>query len=189
MSGAAPAPSSADSPVAWRMLAALAVAELLGMSLWFSATAVTPSLAEAFVLSASETAWLTMAVQAGFVVATLGTAMANLADVVNPRLLIGVGCLLGAVANAAALAVGSPWALIATRLATGAALAWVYPPAMKVAAGWFRHPARLRPGHADRRAHARQGHAAPGDGDLRFGVAHADRRSPRPWRCSAACSP
>ncbi len=53
-------------------------------------------------------------------------------------MLIGVGCLLGAAANAAALVVGSPWALIATRLATGAALAWVYPPAMKVAAGWFR---------------------------------------------------
>ena len=138
MSGAAPVPSSADSSVAWRMLMALAVAELLGMSLWFSATAVTPALVEVFALSASETAWLTMAVQAGFVVATLGTAMTNLADVVNPRLLISVGCLLGAVANAAALAVGSPSALIATRLATGAALAWVYPPAMKVAAGWFR---------------------------------------------------
>jgi MFS family permease len=129
---------SADSPVAWRMLAALAVAELLGMSLWFSATAVAPSLAEAFALSASESAWLTMAVQAGFVAATLVTAVANLADVVNPRVLIGAGCLLGAAANASALMVASPWTLIGTRLATGAALAWVYPPAMKVAAGWFR---------------------------------------------------
>jgi MFS family permease len=132
------AESSADSPVAWRMLAALAVAELLGMSLWFSATAVAPSLAEAFALSASESAWLTMAVQAGFVGATLLTAVANLADVVNPRVLIGAGCLLGAAANASALMVASPWTLIASRLATGAALAWVYPPAMKVAAGWFR---------------------------------------------------
>jgi MFS family permease len=132
------AESSADSPAAWRMLAALAVAELLGMSLWFSATAVAPSLAEAFALSGSESAWLTMAVQAGFVAATLVTAVANLADVINPRVLIGVGCLLGAAANASALMVASPWTLIATRLATGAALAWVYPPAMKVAAGWFR---------------------------------------------------
>ena len=73
MSGAALAPSSADSPVAWRMLTALAVAELLGMSLWFSATAVTPSLVEAFALSASETAWLTMAVQAGFAVPSVAT--------------------------------------------------------------------------------------------------------------------
>ena len=65
------------------MLALLSAAELLGMSLWFSATAVTPSLAEAFALSATQTAWLTVAVQAGFVAATLATAMANLADVVD----------------------------------------------------------------------------------------------------------
>jgi len=121
------------------MLAALAVAELLGMSLWFSATAVTPALSAAFALDGGEAAWLTMAVQAGFVVATLATAMANVADVVNPRVLMTAGCLAGAVANAAALVVTSPSALIASRLATGAALAWVYPPAMKVAAGWFRH--------------------------------------------------
>ena len=64
--------------------------------------------------------------------------MANLADVVNPRVLIAVGCVAGATANAAAFVVATPWGLITTRLLTGAALAWVYPPAMKVAAGWFR---------------------------------------------------
>lgn len=127
-----------DSPRAWRMLSALAVAELLGMSLWFSATAVTPSLAAAFALSNQQTSWLTMAVQAGFVVGTLLTAMLNVADAVNPRYLMTAGCLLGAGANAAVFAVSGPLGLLASRLATGAALAWVYPPAMKVAAGWFR---------------------------------------------------
>jgi len=139
MSAAATEEAAADAAAAWRMLAALAVAELLGMSLWFSATAVTPALSAAFALDGGQTAWLTMAVQAGFVVATLATAMANVADVINPRVLMTAGCLAGAIANAAALVVTSPAALIASRLATGAALAWVYPPAMKVAAGWFRH--------------------------------------------------
>ena len=120
------------------MLLALAVAELLGMSLWFSATAVTPSLAAAFALSDQQRAWLTMAVQAGFVAGTLLTATFNLADAVNPRRLMVAGCLLGAGANAAAFAVTGPYGLLASRLATGAALAWVYPPAMKIAAGWFR---------------------------------------------------
>jgi MFS family permease len=129
---------SPDSAAAWAMLCALALAELLGMSLWFSATAVTPSLADAFELSPSQGAWLTIAVQAGFVAGTLGTAIANLADVVNPRVLIAAGCVAGATANAAAFVVGTPWGLITTRLLTGAALAWVYPPAMKVAASWFR---------------------------------------------------
>ena len=131
-------PALQDGRRAWRMLAALAVAELLGMSLWFSGTAVTASLAAAFALSPEQSTWLTMAVQAGFVAGTLVTAVLNLADAVNPRYLMTAGCLLGAAANAAALVVHGPWALLASRAATGAALAWVYPPAMKIAAGWFR---------------------------------------------------
>ncbi|MEZ5291709.1 MAG: MFS transporter [Vicinamibacterales bacterium] len=135
---ARPSDDAVDGSPAWRALAAVAAAELLGMSLWFSATAVTPSLVDAFRLTAAETSWLTMAVQAGFVVGTLVTALANLADVVNPRRLMGVGCLAGAACNAAALVMTGPLALIATRFLTGVSLAWVYPPAMKIVAGWFR---------------------------------------------------
>jgi len=120
------------------MLGALAAAELLGMSLWFSATAVTASLAASFRLSPGETSWLTMAVQGGFVAGTFLTAILNVADVVPARRLMALGATAGALANAAALAVTSPAALIATRLVTGMALAWVYPPAMKIVAGWFR---------------------------------------------------
>jgi MFS family permease len=123
---------------AWRMLAALAVAEFLGMTLWFSATAVTPRLVEAYALDPATASWLTMAVQGGFVAGTLATALLNLADVVNPRLLFLLGCLAGAAANASILLVASPVAVVATRFATGAALACVYPPGMKIAAGWFR---------------------------------------------------
>lgn len=135
---AAPDASAADGATAWRMLGVLAVAELLGMSLWFSASAVAPGLATVFALTASQTAWLTMSVQAGFVVGTLVTALSNVADLLNPRALMALGALGGAAANASALVVASPTALLATRLATGASLAWVYPPAMKIAAGWFR---------------------------------------------------
>lgn len=130
--------SAVDAAPAWRMLGWLAAAELLGMSLWFSATAVTPSLVEAFHLSPAEAAWLTMAVQGGFVIGTLVTAVANLADVFPAKRLMGAGCIAGAMANTAALLAVSPLTLIATRVLTGAALAWVYPPAMKLVAGWFR---------------------------------------------------
>ena len=44
-----------------------------------------------------------MAVQAGFVVGTLGSAVANLADVLNARVLFFLGALAGAAANAAVL--------------------------------------------------------------------------------------
>jgi MFS family permease len=120
------------------MLAALAVAEFLGMSLWFSATAVTPVLIDEFGMSSAHASWLTIAVQAGFVAGTLASALANLADVLNARVLFFSGALLGAAANAAVLAAGSPATVIALRFVTGAALACVYPPGMKIAAGWFR---------------------------------------------------
>jgi len=141
MATPSPAPrdaASVDAAPAWRMLSWLAAAELAGMSLWFSATAVTPSLVTAFHLTADQSAWLTVAVQGGFVVGTLVTALANLADVVPARRLMALGCLAGAAANAAALLVASPRALILTRVLTGVALGWVYPPAMKIVAGWFR---------------------------------------------------
>src|SRR5688572_9596088 len=124
--------------IAWQMLGALAVAEFLGMTLWFSATAVTPVLVDEFQMSPSRAAWLTMAVQAGFVVGTLASAAANLADVLNARVLLFVGALAGAVANASVLAASTADAVIALRFATGMALACVYPPGMKLAAGWLR---------------------------------------------------
>jgi MFS family permease len=120
------------------MLAALAAAEFFGMTLWFSATAVTPALVAEFQMSPEQAAWLTMAVQAGFVVGTLGSAIGNLADVLNARVLLFLGSLTGAAANAAVLTASSAEAVIVCRFLTGVALACVYPPGMKLAAGWFR---------------------------------------------------
>ncbi|MGH9201553.1 MAG: MFS transporter, partial [Vicinamibacterales bacterium] len=123
---------------AWRMLAALAVAELCGMTLWFSATAVTPVLVDEFRMAPDRAAWLTMAVQTGFVVGTLGSAVLNLADVLNARVLLFLGAWAAAAANASVLVINTAESVIALRFLTGAALACVYPPGMKLAAGWFR---------------------------------------------------
>jgi MFS family permease len=123
---------------AWWMLAALAMAEFLGMTLWFSATAVTPALVAEFHMSDELAAWLTMAVQAGFVAGTLASALLNLADVLNARVLLFLGALAGAAANASVLLASSASGVIALRFLTGVALACVYPPGMKIAAGWFR---------------------------------------------------
>jgi MFS family permease len=78
-----------------------------------------------------------MAVQGGFVAGTLLTAVTSLADAINPRRLIALGCTIGALSNAAIAVAPSGLAIIALRFLTGAALAWVYPPGMKIAAGWF----------------------------------------------------
>ena len=108
-----------------------------GMTLWFSATAANAQIVREFQLTSAQTAWLTMAVQGGFVAGTLLSALLNLPDVLSPRRLFNVGCIAGALANALLALAGGPVAIIALRVLTGAALAWVYPPGMKVAAGWF----------------------------------------------------
>src|SRR5690242_1867377 len=81
------------------MLAVLAAAELLGMSLWFAATAVGPQLRERWHLSAAESGWLTAIVQLGFVAGTTAAAALNLADVLNARAYFTVSALLAAAAN------------------------------------------------------------------------------------------
>src|SRR4029079_7434991 len=95
-----------------------------GMTMWFSATAATAPIVAEFHLPATTTAWLTMAVQGGFVIGTLVSALLNLPDVINPRKLFRIGCVVGALANAALVFAGGPLPLIALRAITGAALAW-----------------------------------------------------------------
>jgi MFS family permease len=120
------------------MLLLVAGGQFLGMTLWFSATAAAPAIAAEFAIGGSGTAWLTMAVQGGFVAGTLVSATLNLADVFRSRRLFAFGCAAGALANAAIPFADSPAAVIALRAATGAALAFVYPPGLKIAAGWFK---------------------------------------------------
>src|SRR6267143_5976204 len=92
-------PARATSPGV--QLAWLSLAMFFGMTLWFSATAANASIVAEFHLSGSETAWLTMAVQGGFVIGTLMSAILNLPDIINTRRLFAIGCVLGAAANAA----------------------------------------------------------------------------------------
>jgi MFS family permease len=125
-------------PSRWRMLALLATAELLGMSLWFAANAVAGMLRAEWQLTGSEVAWLTTVVQLGFVAGTAVSALLNLADVIPARLLFAGSAILGALANASLLGAASYELALVTRFATGFFLAGVYPPAMKMAATWFR---------------------------------------------------
>ena len=138
---APPAPGGAERdthPARWRTLALLAAAELLGMSLWFAASALSPQYRALWGLTSSEAGWLTTAVNFGFVAGTAGVALLNLADVVPTRRLFAAAAAAGAVANAMLLtAHGLPAALL-WRFVTGLCLAGVYPPAMKMIATWFR---------------------------------------------------
>jgi MFS family permease len=115
----------------------LAATVALAKSLWFSASAVAPQLRAEWALDGAQAAWLTVSVQLGFVAGALVSAISNLADRVSPPRLILVCSLLGALANGAiALAAPGPSSAIALRFLTGALLAGVYPPGMKLVASW-----------------------------------------------------
>jgi MFS family permease len=123
----------------YRVLLVLAVAELLAMTLWFSASAVGPDLAALWDLSSAQTAWLTNAVQLGFVVGAVLSATLTLSDTVPPRYLFAVSAAIGAGATAAlAIVVSSFVPAVLLRFLTGVALAGVYPTGMKLMTGWFR---------------------------------------------------
>ena len=123
----------------WRALVLLALAELLGMSLWFSAAAVVPVLQRDWQLDTTRAGWLTLAVQFGFVAGTLASALINLPDIINSRYLFAISAALGALTNALfAVYAHDLQTGVVLRFLTGACLAGVYPPGMKLMATWFR---------------------------------------------------
>ncbi len=108
------------------------------MGPWFSASAVAPALARVWHLSPATTAWLTISVQLGFVAGALVSAMLTLADRFSARRLVAVSAAIASLATLGVAAAPGIEVGIGCRLLTGAALAGVYPPGMKIAAGWFK---------------------------------------------------
>jgi MFS family permease len=118
-------------------LGILSVAIVLSMAPWFAATVVAEPMTRELSLPPWQVTWLTLAVQLGFVIGSLASAILLLSDRFSARRLAAVASLIAAGATAA-LASGSltGWASVALRLLAGASLACVYPPGMKIAAGW-----------------------------------------------------
>jgi MFS family permease len=131
-------PLEDTDPRRWRVLAVLAVAELLGMSLWFAGSAIAPQLRDQWALSPSQIGWLTTAVQLGFVAGTALVAVLNVADILPSRTLFAAAAVLGAGSNAALLLADGFGSGVLTRFLCGFCLAGVYPPAMKMTATWFK---------------------------------------------------
>jgi MFS family permease len=120
-----------------RQLVLLSAAIVLSMAPWFAATVVAEPLAESIGLPARHVSWLTLAVQLGFVVGSLTSALLLLSDRWSARRLAAGSALLAAGATAALVLIPvNGWQAIALRAFTGACFACVYPPGMKIAAGW-----------------------------------------------------
>ena len=128
-----------EAPDRWRILAIVAVGVLLAMAPWFSASAVATPLVAEWQLDRLGLPTLTIAVQVGFAVGALALAMTAAADVLPARFLFAAGALLAAAANAGFAFLASDLvSAVPFRVATGLAIAGVYPVGLKLLAGWFR---------------------------------------------------
>ncbi len=126
-------------PGAYRQLAVLALAMVLGMTPWFSATVAAPGMIAEWGATPSVSAWLTIAVQLGFVLGTFVSAVLLLSDRLSARRLASGSSFVVTIATAAlAWRHTGPTAAIVLCGFTGVALAGVYPPGIKIAAGWWR---------------------------------------------------
>lgn len=122
----------------WIALVTVSVALVLGMSTWFSASAVIPQLDDVWHLSSTGRAWLTIAVQLGFVAGALVSGVLNVSDRFRARFVILVGGVGAGAANLAVASLGDVGPAIVMRFATGFFMAAVYPPAFKLISTWFR---------------------------------------------------
>jgi MFS family permease len=123
----------------WPTLLLLSLAELLGMAVWFSASAVVPALTTTWRLDEAGQAWLTMSVQIGFVVGAFGSAVLNLADRIPARRFFTISALMAALSTALIpLLATEPMLALALRFLTGLFLAGVYPVGMKIVATWTK---------------------------------------------------
>jgi len=133
----AEATSAGDDARAKRAVLVIAIAQLLGTSLWFSANGAMRDLQVAWQLSAAGIGWLTNAVQAGFIVGTLLSATTGLADRVSASKVFAICGVLGAALNALfALCSGGLASALAFRFGVGVALAGIYPLGMKLLVTW-----------------------------------------------------
>jgi MFS family permease len=125
-------PESRLSPVA-----TIAIAQLLGTSLWFSANSAAGDLKQAWGATFADIGILTDAVQLGFILATLFLAVTGLADRFAPSKIFVFSAVLGAVFNAcfAWLATGVTSGAV-FRFLVGMCLAGIYPIGMKLIVTW-----------------------------------------------------
>ncbi|MGI9516683.1 MAG: MFS transporter [Pirellulaceae bacterium] len=121
----------------WSMLFLLSLAELMAMGLWMTASSVTAQLSLLWSLDSWQAGLLTTSVQIGFVIGTAIIALSNLADLLENRWLFAACALAAALCNALLVVSPSFQHALILRLLTGAFLAGVYPPAMKMIATWF----------------------------------------------------
>jgi MFS family permease len=118
-------------------VATIAIAQLFGTSLWFSANSAAPDLMRAWGIGVSGIGLLTNAVQLGFILGTATFALSGLADRFPASRIFFFSAFLGAMFNAC-FAIFSHGLVSAAvfRFLVGLCLAGIYPIGMKLVVSW-----------------------------------------------------
>jgi MFS family permease len=129
--------SSSVEVVRSNPVATIAIAQLFGTSLWFSANSAAPDLMRAWGIGISGIGFLTNAVQLGFILGTMSAALSGLADRFPASKIFVVSACSGALFNAC-FAFFSHGLLTAAvfRFLVGICLAGIYPIGMKLVVSW-----------------------------------------------------
>jgi MFS family permease len=122
---------------AGRALWLVSLAAALANASWFSATAVVPALQRQWGLTSAGAAWLVIVVQVGFVVGSIGAALLNLPDRLEPRRLIAAAAVIAGAANGGLLLAHGLATAVPMRFLVGVALAGVYAPGVRLVATYF----------------------------------------------------
>ena len=120
------------------ILPVIVLTQFAGTAIWFSGNAVLGELSRLGAASPNMVAWITNAVQFGFIVGTLVFATFAISDRFAARWVFFACAVAGATANLATTVAGAdPMSILGLRFACGFFLAGIYPVGMKIAAGWY----------------------------------------------------
>jgi len=118
-------------------VATIAIAQLFGTSLWFSANGAAPDLMRAWNIGVSGIGLLTNAVQLGFILGTSVFALSGLADRFPASNIFVLSAVLGAIFNACFACFSNSLVSAAVfRFLVGICLAGIYPVGMKLVVSW-----------------------------------------------------
>jgi MFS family permease len=122
-----------------RILPPIVISQFFCTSLWFAGNAIMADIIKQFHLDPSFLAYLTSAVQSGFITGTLIFAIFGISDRLSPVLVFFVSAVIAAAFNLAVSLHGiNISALIFFRFMTGFFLAGIYPVGMKIASDHYQ---------------------------------------------------
>lgn len=121
------------------ILPVIVIAQFCCTSLWFASNGVIEDIVNIFGFKNSATAYLTSAVQLGFITGTISFAIFCVVDRISPSKVFFLCAILGAIFNGFILwGSNSIYSMILFRFLTGLSLAGIYPVGMKIASDYYQ---------------------------------------------------